>query len=125
MQPALASILDLMVKMRPVESSRRPVCSRARSGRRAGRAGLLLAALFAVAPAPAADIQLLRVLTPGAGENQQFTDIAGLQLDANGGVFVADGVSGRVLSVQGDAWEGFAAGAKQHDDMTLVILRVT
>jgi hypothetical protein len=32
----------------------------------------------AAAPVLAADIQLLRVLAPGAGENPQFTDIAGL-----------------------------------------------
>jgi hypothetical protein len=61
--------------MRFLNSSRRlvPACDRP-----GGRAWLL-AALFAAAPALAADIQLLRVLAPGAGENQQFTDIAGLR----------------------------------------------
>src|SRR4030067_1235082 len=96
------------MKMRFIKSSRRSVPSRARAGWI-----LLLAALFVSAPARAADIQLLRGRTPGAGESQQFTDIAGLQLDANGAVMLADGASGRVLSVQGDAWEGFAAGGKQ------------
>ena len=109
MQPALASIL---MKMRSIDSSRRPASSRDWPGAYAGCA-LLLAALLAAAPALAADIQLLRVLTPGAGDSQQFTDIAGLQLDANGAVILADGASGRVLSVQGETWESFAAGGKQ------------
>lgn len=97
------------MKLRSVESSRRPAAPRTRRGARV----LLLATLLAAVPAPGADIQLLRVLTPGAGASQQFTDIAGLQLDANGTVILADGASGQVLSVQGEAWEGFAAGGKQ------------
>ena len=71
------------------------------------------AALFASVPAFAADVQLVQVLTPGSGENQQFTDIAGIQLDANGTLVLADGVSGRVFSLQGEARESFTAGSKQ------------
>ena len=69
--------------------------------------------LFASVPAFAADVQLVQVLASGSGENQQFTDIAGLQLDANGTLILADGASGRVLSLQGEARESFAAGGKQ------------
>src|SRR4030067_208909 len=94
------------MKMRFIKASRRSVPSRARAGWI-----LLLAALFVSAPARAADIQLLRVLTPGAGESQQFTDIAGLQLDANGAVMLADGACGRGLSLPGAGWGGGGGGA--------------
>jgi len=106
------------MKMRSVKSSRTSVPSRNRPGGHSREiAGIgwawLLAALLAAAPARGADIQLLRVLTPGTGESQPFTDITGLQLDANGTLILADGASGRVLNVQGEVRESFAAGGKQ------------
>ena len=95
MQAALASIL---MKMRFMKSSRTPFCSRYR--------WVLCAALFASVPALAADVQLVQVLASGSGENQQFTDIAGLQLDANGTLILADGASdpvGRVRRARHEA----------------------